>query len=270
MLRWSTIVLAVCVMPLLGISSSADEPENKEAGKMDLYLLVGQSNMAGRGKISEQDRKPHPRVMMLDRDGKWVPAKDPLHFDKPGIVGVGLGKTFGEFIAAKNSDTTIGLIPCGVGGSPISSWKPGQFYKPTKSHPWDDAIKRAKLAQKSGTLKGILWHQGESDSKPGLAEKYEAELHDLIARFRSELDAPEVPFISGQMGQFPERPWNESKQLVDKAHRELPEHVSQAAFVNSDGLTHKGDKVHFSAEAYRTLGERYGQAYMKLTHTQSK
>lgn len=229
-----------------------------------LFLLVGQSNMAGRGRITEDQNQPHPRVLMLTKDGQWAPAVDPLHFDKPTVVGVGLGRTFAEVIAEKDPDITIGLIPCAVGGSPISAWRPGAYYEPTRSHPWDDALRRARKAMQSGTLEGILWHQGESDSNEELAPVYEAALHDLIARFRSELDAPEVAFLAGQMGQFEERPWNEHKQQVDAAHQSLPEKVPHTAFVSSEGLKHKGDEVHFDADSYRELGRRYAKAYLQL------
>jgi hypothetical protein len=232
--------------------------------RFHLFLLVGQSNMAGRGKVEEQDRKPHPRVLMLTKDDRWVPAVAPLHFDKPSVVGVGLGRTFGIQIAEAAPDVTVGLVPCAAGGSPIASWEPGGYHGQTKSHPYDEALRRAKLALKSGTLKGILWHQGESDSQPGKAQVYEENLHALIARFRKELGAPNVPFLAGQMGQFPERPWSEAKRLVDKAHRDLPKKVPHAAFVNSDGLTHKGDQVHFDAESYRELGRRYAKAYTDM------
>ncbi|MEO6740875.1 MAG: sialate O-acetylesterase, partial [Chthoniobacteraceae bacterium] len=153
--------------------------------KFHLFLLVGQSNMAGRGTVEEQDKTPHPRVLMLNKAGAWVPAIDPLHFDK-AAAGVGLGKTFATLYAEANPGITVGLIPCAVGGSPIDSWKPGAFYAGTKSHPRDDAMQRAHLALKSGTLKGILWHQGESDSNTKLAPSYEAKLHDLVARMRKE------------------------------------------------------------------------------------
>ena len=157
--------------------------------------------MAGRGTVEAEDKKPHPRVLMLNKEGQWVPAADPLHFDK-SAAGVGVGKTFAIQIAEASPGITIGLIPCAVGGSPIDAWKPGVLYAATKSHPWDDTVKRAGLALKSGVLKGILWHQGESDSSPKLAETYEVKLHQLIAGFRKEFNAPDVPFIAGQMGQF--------------------------------------------------------------------
>lgn len=249
--------------PILAQDKTSATVPDKE--NFHLFLLIGQSNMAGRGKVTAQDRQPHPRVLMLNKKREWMPAADPLHFDKPGIVGVGIGKTFGIEIASDHPDVTVGLIPCGVGGSPISSWRPDEFYKPTKSHPWDDAIARAKVALENGTLKGILWHQGESDSKNGLADVHEQKLHDLIHRLRTELKSGDVPFIAGQMGQFAERPWSDAKRQVDAAHQNLPKKVKNAAFVSSDGLKHKGDEVHFDSDSYRELGRRYADAYRKLT-----
>jgi hypothetical protein len=229
-----------------------------------LFLLVGQSNMAGRGKVEEADRQTHPRVLTFTKENQWAPARDPLHFDKPAMVGVGLGRTFGVRIADANPAITVGLIPCAVGGTPIATWEPGAYHASTGSHPWDDAIRRAHLALKDGTLRGILWHQGESDAQPELAEVYERKLLRLIARFRAELNAEGVPFIVGQMGQFDERPWNEAKHLVDAAHRQLPEESPATAFVSSDGLAHKGDQVHFDSPSYREFGRRYAQAYLRL------
>ncbi len=270
------LVAAATVAPAFAVSQALcdDSIPLPPKEKFHLFLLVGQSNMAGRGKIAEQDRKPIPHVVKLSQAGKWVPAVDPLHFDKPPIVGVGLGRSFAAEVArhvtADDPQVMIGLIPCAVGGSPIASWEPGGYHASTKTHPWDDAMVRAKRALQDGTLKGILWHQGESDAKPKLAEVYEQKLHTLIARFRSELDAPAVPFIAGQMGQFPERPWDASRKQVDAAHRNLPEKVSGTAFVVSDGLTHKGDEVHFDAKSYRTLGRRYAQAFLQLAGDQSR
>jgi hypothetical protein len=233
--------------------------------RFHLYLLVGQSNMAGRGKVSPEDQQAHPRVLMLNQAGQWVPAIDPMHFDKPAVVGVGPGRSFGLQMAEADPSVTIGLIPCAVGGSPIDTWLPGAFDAATKTHPWDDALKRALPALEVGTLKGILWHQGESDSKPELAPSYEGKLHDLIARFRSVLNAPNAPFIAGQMGQFAESPWSADKILVDQAHQSLPQKVPFTAFVSAEGLNHKGDQVHFDAAAARELGRRYAKAFQALT-----
>jgi pimeloyl-ACP methyl ester carboxylesterase len=232
--------------------------------KFHLFLLIGQSNMAGRGAVTPADQTPPARVLMLNQAGEWVPAVDPMHFDKPTVVGVGLGRTFGIAVAAATPGVTIGLIPCAVGGSPIEVWRPGAYYEPTKSHPWDDAMWRAQVALQAGTLKGILWHQGESDSNAQQVPLYAAKLHDLIARLRAELHAPTVPFIAGQLGKFADAPWNEFKVEVDRVHRELPAKVKGTAFVSAEGLNHKGDKVHFDADSYRMFGQRYAEAYLQL------
>lgn len=227
--------------------------------------------MAGRGRVSEADKKPHPRVLSLSKDLLWRKAVAPLHFDKPAVVGVGVGRTFAlEMLEATDSGVTIGLIPAAAGGSPIDSWTPGGYHRQTKSHPYDDALRRARHAMKTGRLRGILWHQGESDSKPGLAEPYAEKLHALIARIRKDLKAPHAPFVVGQMGQFAERPWNAAKKQVDKAHREIAKHVKNTAFVDSDGLHHKGDQVHFDAKSYRELGRRYAKAMKSLLKKNEK
>lgn len=256
--------LLTFVVALLAASFSPAEETLKLPAKekFHLFLLVGQSNMAGRGVVDVQDKTPDPRILMLNKAGEWVSAADPLHFDKPA-AGTGLGKTFALRIADANPGITIGLIPCAVGGSPIDSWKLGEFYAPTKSHPWDDSSKRSKIALKSGVLKGILWHQGESDSKEPLASAYEEKLHDLVKRFRKELEAPEVPFIVGQMGQFVEVPWDAAHKKVDLAHQDIVKKMPFTSYVSADGLKHKGDKVHFDAASYREFGKRYATAYLK-------
>jgi hypothetical protein len=98
--------------------------------------------MAGRGKVEEQDKTTHPRIWMLSKDNTWVLASEPLHFDKPDVIGVGPGFAFAKALAEADTNVVIGLIPSAVGGSPIEVWEPGKYYEPTKSHPYDDAMKR--------------------------------------------------------------------------------------------------------------------------------
>jgi len=235
-----------------------------------LFILAGQSNMAGRGKVTEADKEPIDRVLSLNKNGEWVPAVDPLHWDKPGIAGVGLGRRFAADYAKENPAVTVGLMPCAVGGSPISAWEPEGYHKQTKTHPWDDAMQRIEPALKQGTITGILWHQGESDASPTAAPLYEEKLHALVARFRKELSAPELPFIVGQLGQFPSRPWNEHRKQIDSAHQSLVEKVPHTAFVPSDDLTHKGDNTHFDTKSCHEFGHRYFQAFNTLKTSSDK
>jgi len=262
---WLWVIVASS-WTLVPTAVTADQPVPPK-DRFDLYLLVGQSNMAGRGKVTAADQTPVERVLSLNASDQWQPAIDPLHDDKPKVVGVGLGRTFAIEIANTSPEKTIGLIPCAVGGSPIDAWQPGVHYKPTDSYPWDDAIRRTKLATQVGTLRGILWHQGESDSSPALSSTYEAKLHDLINRFRTELVAQDVPFIAGQLGQFEGRPWGEAKLTIDRALQSLPHKVALTAFVSSTGLVDGGDKIHFDADSYREFGKRYARAYRQVHAT---
>jgi len=263
--QWWAILLV-----LTGTLAQADEKSVQlpEKEQVHLFLLIGQSNMAGRGKVAEQDLKPHPRVVTFNKAQQWVPAVDPLHFDKPNAVGVGLGKTFAEIVAEANPEVTIGLIPCAVGGSSILAWEPGAFDKATNTHPYDDMLVRCRAALKDGTLKGILWHQGESDCNATRAPMYEQKLHALLRRLHSELDAEKVPFILGQLSQFDGKEWNEHKQQVNAAHQNLAKHFPLIGFVTSEKLVHKGDNVHFDAASYREFGKRYAARYLELTKQQ--
>lgn len=269
-MRGFQTVLAVLVITCVALTAEVIFAQEKPAVALPakenfhLFLLVGQSNMAGRGDVAEADRAPHPRVLVFNKARQWAPAADPLHFDKPNLVGVGPGKTFAEEIAQGFPDITVGLIPCAVGGSPISAWEPGALYAETNSHPWDDALARALAALPAGTLKGILWHQGESDSKPELSAIYPQKLKSLVERFRQDLAAPDVPFLAGQLGRFPAQPWDEHRWAVDAAHRQLPKVVPLTAFVSAEGLEDKLDGVHFNAAACRELGRRYAKSYLEM------
>ena len=227
-----------------------------------LYLLIGQSNMAGRGEVEREDEESHPRVFALDRAGNWAPAADPIHFDKP-VAGVGPGLTFGKIMANHDPSIRVGLIPCAAGGSPISVWNSGGHWEQTNSKPYVDAIQRARIAMKHGILKGILWHQGESDSNENDAEQYEDRLVKLVSTLRMDLRAPDVPFIVATLGDFVVENHPEAR-IVNKALEQIPRRVEHAACVNSAGLEHKGDDVHFDSKSARELGRRYAEAMESL------
>lgn len=234
---------------------AADSAPSVPREKFHLYLLIGQSNMAGRGIVEAQDKQPHPRVLTLDKQGRWVPAVDPIHFDKP-IAGVGLGTTFGRVMAEREPGVTIGLIPCAVGGTPISRWQPGADL-------YEAALKRARAAAPSGVFKGVLWHQGESDSgKEETGKVYAAQLDAMIAAWRKDLAVAELPVVVGQLGEFYVR--GAGVKLVRAALETLPARVKHTAFVPATELNHKGDMVHFDAASYREFGRRYAAAMVKL------
>lgn len=232
---------------VLGLNAFASSPQD-----MQLFLLIGQSNMAGRGKVEPSDRKTHPRVFMLDKTNTWVPARDPVHFDKPKVAGVGLGSEFARRVAAANPDAKIGLIPCAFGGTSLDQWKPGRAL-------YTNAVHRAREALHSGRLAGILWHQGEADCAEQKRDTYPARFAAMVAQLRKDLDAEQVPVLIGELGEF-----NESKKQFNAMLPQAVAAVQRSAMVSAKGLGANSDNVHFNRDALIEFGRRYYDAYEKL------
>jgi hypothetical protein len=232
--------------------------------QLRLYLLVGQSNMAGRGAVEAQDTVPNPRVLRLNQAGQWEIAQDPVHFDK-SVAGVGPGLSFGQALAAQAPGQTIGLIPCAVGGSGMAFWQPGAYFPDTRTHPYDDALARARRAMQSGTLAGIIWHQGESDSSPEKSSAYQQQLADLIQRLRRDLQTPNVPFVAGQLPAFQfEQGDGTGPRRVNQAVAALAQTVPHYAYVTAEGTHDVGDHTHVDAASARLMGQRYARAMQTL------
>jgi len=245
MLRKILALTSAIALSLSAISQEA--PAN-----MKIFLLVGQSNMAGRGKVEPQDQETNPLIFMLNKDRNWVLAKDPVHFDKPNLIGVGLCSQFAREVLKAEPGEAIGLVPCAMGGTSLEQWKPG-------GELFNNAVERAKFAMRSGTLCAILWHQGEADSGGALRESYPERFGSMIGSMRKELGAEKVPLLVGELGRY--RPELAKFNLV------LPrvaEKVPCCAIVSSEGLTPNSDNLHFNSPSLRTFGARYAEAYLKL------
>ncbi|MDR1864801.1 MAG: sialate O-acetylesterase [Bacteroidales bacterium] len=226
--------------------------------KFHLYLLIGQSNMAGRGTVEPQDTVGNPRILKLNRNGEWEIAREPLHFDKP-VAGVGPGLAFARDMLPENSEVLIGLIPCAAGGSGITVWKPGAYWEQTNSYPYDDALKRTHRALEDGTLKGILWHQGEADQSPQKTAAYRERLIALVAALRKEFNTSDVPFLAGELPHF-----RENRDAFNKILHDAKQDIPFYDVVSAEGLTPRADMVHIDAVSQRTFGKRYAQKMKAL------
>ena len=230
-----------------------------EVPQLDLYLLIGQSNMAGRGKLTEANRLPTDGVWKLDKKDQWVPATEPLHFDKPNVAGAGLAMSFARALREKDSSVEIGLIPCAVGGTPLSRWMPGQDL-------YTNAVRRAKIAQRQGTIKAILWHQGEGDcGTPEKRNSYAERLGTMVKALRTELGLSEdVPFLAGELGPYLKDRYKGSPHLViNEQIKSCEKTVPNFHCISAEGLTPNGDILHFNTESLRTFGRRYAEVYVK-------
>lgn len=234
-----------------------------ELDNMQVFLLIGQSNMVGRGSIEAQDREPMPDVFSQDKNLHWQPAVDPLHWDNAN-AGVGPGRSFARVLRKANPHLTIGLVPAAVGGTGLDEWQPGGKL-------YNEAVRRVTPALQSGTLRGILWHQGERDSRDNFTE---ADARTYIPRFgfmidtlRRELGAPATPVVVGQIGEYLyERPQHDYPHAfaINEMLSQIPVNVYRTGFASSAGLGHIGDVLHFNAASQRELGRRYGHAFLAL------
>ena len=231
--------------------------------KFHVYLLLGQSNMAGGGALPATPEPANPRILVLNPSNAWAVARDPLHFDFPGR-GVGPGMSFAQTMLQHEKDpaVVIGLIPCAYSGSKLEQWQPGGALS-------SNAMARAQIATGQGTLKGVLWHQGESDSDAETnAVTYGTRLAQMIRDLRAVLGAGDLPFVAAQLcpaieghGGYP------YAKVVNQALAALPTRVPRTACADSQGLANKGDGLHFTAEAQVELGQRYAAEMLKLTRS---
>ena len=226
--------------------------------KFHLYLLIGQSNMAGRGTVEPEDTVGNLRILRLNKQGEWEMAKDPVHFDKPA-AGVGPGLAFAREMLDLDDDIVIGLIPCAIGGSSIDCWKADVFWKQTNSYPYNDAVSRTKRAMESGVLKGILWHQGEADLLPEKTAMYKEKISELIVSLREELHTPSVPFIAGEIAEY-----LSNNAGINKILHEAKMNILYYDVVSAKGLTAMPDGIHFDTRSGRELGKRYAEKMKKM------
>lgn len=223
---------------------------------MKSVLLIGQSNMAGRGFLNEVIPIYNENIFML-RNGRWQMMTEPIHFDR-SVAGVGLAASFAQAWCNENKNEQIGLIPCAEGGSSIDEWnKEGALFR--------HAVSAAKFAMENSELIAILWHQGESDSHSEKYKNYYQKLNDLVHSFRKELGALEIPFIVGGLGDYLGKSgFGKNCVEYDLINQELlkyAENNKNCYFVTGEKLYPNPDGIHINAESQRRFGIRFFEAY---------
>lgn len=226
--------------------------------KLDLFLCIGQSNMAGYAPLDETqgDLNPLDNSYILNSTNQFEPAANPLNrFSNVAATGSNalLGPSY-SFAKSLNTrtETPIGLVVNARGGSSIENWTKGgagsdkdTLYAPT--------LQRALEAKKWGTFRGIIWHQGEANKADAAA--YPAKLQQFVADLRNDLSDPNLLFVAGQIGTFGLNV-ADFNNMIDTIGR----FVNNAACASSVGLTNiPGDSNHFDRAGALTLGERYAR-----------
>ncbi len=234
-------------------------PLSMIAQNTKVFLIIGQSNAAGKGELStplvELDN-----VMVLNDSGvfeKATPALNNYSTIRNTSIdqGYNLGYTFGQAMYDNTGDQ-IRLVVNARGGSSIDAWEIG-----ASQNYYAEAVARTHLAlQEAGTgsqLAGIIWHQGESNYA---RSTYIAELTPIIEGLRTEFGNSNLPFIAGELSYEEKNYLNFNYDLISQ----LTISVTNTAVVSAEGLTTvPADNIHFDALSQQILGARYA---IKMLH----
>jgi hypothetical protein len=220
-----------------------------------VFLLLGQSNMAGYSKAEDADKVENPRIRVLGFDDcaatgrvkdEWDVAVPPLHECWNGALGPGdyFAKTLIEELSPED---TIGLVPCAISGEQIET------FQKTGGSKYSWIVDRAKLAQQAGgVIEGILFHQGESNCTD---PNWPGKVKTLVTDLRNDLALGDAPFVAGELP--PTGNCSGHNTLVN----ELPELIPNAFVVSAAGLAvDPADttwNLHFDHDSQVTFGERY-------------
>ena len=249
--------------------------------KFYIFLCFGQSNMEGNARIEPQDSTVDDRFRVLEavdcpnlgrEKGKWYTALPPLCRCRTGLTPADyFGRTL---VANLPKDVKVGVINVAVGGCKIElfdkdnyqsyvstapSWMINMI-KEYDGNPYQRLVEMGKLAQKAGVIKGILLHQGESNTGDTTWPQkvklvYDNLLHDL------NLNSNAVPLLAGELVDAEQ---GGACASMNKIIAKLPQTIPNAHVISSAGCTQRGDKLHFTAAGYRKLGERYGMQMLSL------
>lgn len=271
------------VFSVLLLSASARSQDTS----FHIYLCLGQSNMEGNARFEPQDTTVSNRFLMmsavdcpdLNRNmGQWYTAKPPLCRCRTGLTPADY---FGrELLAGLPARNRVGVIMVAVGGCKIELFDKENYAgyvatapdwlknmaKEYAGNPYGRLVEMAKLAQRNGVIKGILLHQGESNTGDSTWPRkvklvYENLLRDL------GLNAADVPLLAGEVVHAEQ---NGKCASMNGIIATLPQVIPTAHIISSKGCAVAGDNLHFNAAGYRTLGARYAATMLTLLNNSGR
>ena len=204
--------------------------------------------------------------------GEWCQALPPLCRPNTGLTPVDyFGRTLTENLP---ENIRVGVIHVAIGGIRIEGFMPDEIpnyiktapgwmigmLKAYNDNPYERLVTLAKKAQKDGVIKGVLMHQGESNTgDPEWANKVQNVYDHLLGDL--QLKPEEVPLLAGEVVQA-----NGEGQCIamNKQIDELPKTLHTSQVISSTGCSNGPDKLHFDAAGYRELGRRYGEKMLEL------
>jgi len=265
------LIALFCLLLLTGQNAWA-EPAPHDG--LMIFLLAGQSNMSGRGELGglPPGFPSHcGRIAVFNNAYQWggpdepvdsaVGQKDACSLDT--AAGVGPGAAFASALAGLMPSARIGLVPCAKGASCLAQWAPAGG----RHTLYGSCLARARAASAQGQVRGVLFYQGESDTRSQEAvDAWPGRFAALVAAWRRDLGDPMLPVVFCQIGSLgPElrglalyRYWEQLQQA--QARLRIP----GVAMVRSDDLPLKPDGLHLSTAGQLVLGRRLAAAMHRL------
>ena len=262
-----------------------EEPTPAADPNLYVYLCFGQSNMEGNASPEDVDQTVDPRFQTLAcvnftspkrTMGQWYTATPPIV--RQG-TGLGMADYFGRTMVKYLPDSVkVGVVDVAIGGtkiegfmqeevaSYIASMDPSSegwlinYFKAYDNDPYQRLVDMAKIAQKSGVIKGILLHQGESNNGQSDWPQKVKKIYDrLIADLG--LNAADIPLFVGETvsQEAGGACWYHNSVIA-----KVPNVIPNSYVISSADCPQKGDGLHFTAEGYRIMGSRYAKQALKL------
>jgi enterochelin esterase-like enzyme len=273
-MKQKLLLMLVCF--LASLTANAQDPN------FYIFLCFGQSNMEGAARPEPQDLQGVSQRFLLmpavddpqrgRKIGEWCQALPPLCRPNTGLTPVDyFGRTLTENLP---ENIRVGVIHVAIGGIRIEGFMPDEIpnyiktapgwmigmLKAYNDNPYERLVTLAKKAQKDGVIKGVLMHQGESNTgDPEWANKVQNVYDHLLGDL--QLKPEEVPLLAGEVVQA-----NGEGQCIamNKQIDELPKTLHTSQVISSTGCSNGPDKLHFDAAGYRELGRRYGEKMLEL------
>lgn len=268
------------IMLLLPVSVDAAKKKKVKDDTFDVYLLIGQSNMAGRGWLFDSDKDVLDGVFILNDRGEIEPASQPLN--KYSSVRVrlsrqayNLGGPFAD-VLHRSTGRPILLVVNARGATSARMWKrdaPNIEYWPKYDEPekegtempqlFSEAVRRGRIAMQYGTLKAIIWHQGESDAYEKYAPLWLDKIAEIADDLRMQLGVSEkdVPFIAGEANHN----FSRADIINNEIHR-ISQMVPNSTWVSAQDCNINKDKIHFSRQGLILLGKRYAEKVLQMVY----
>ena len=270
-----SIVLVVLLSLLSTRASAAPDPN------FYIYLCLGQSNMEGAGRIEEQDKSVDDRFQVLQavdapnlhrEKNQWYTAAPPLARARTGISPADyFGRTM---VASLPKDVRVGVVNVAVAGCKIELFDKENFQayaatappwmtniiKEYDGNPYHRLVELGKLAQKEGVIKGILLHQGESNTND---KQWPQKVKGIYDNLIKDLDLkPEsVPLLAGELVNADQQGACASMNAIIA---ELPKTLPNSFVISSAGLPSRPDHLHFTTAGYRDFGKRYAEKMLAV------